>query len=855
MILPAPKRILAVLLFCVCSLVWGMPGSLAEPSAQANVETENAATLTEVYPGLSINASMGYEGNITYLRKLPVDVTLKNDGPDFEGVLALNVYRAQAQYDRYEMPVSVASGAVVEVKMQVELTTKQPAYQLELLAGGEKIADFPIGTRRVLNPEVLLVGVLGGQSLTHFHITTGRDPLKRQELWQTVPLTEKSFPDNNDAMETFAFLAIDGFDVRSLNDRQQQALAHWLRKGGVAIVGGAAQAGTSYPYFEQYTGIASGAPYQAEDETPAILSHLKLADEPFGQEMMLVEMKGAKNVAIKGETPLLDVTPVGSGYVVTAAFSLSDRPFVTWQGNLALWQRLMLSTLGEHYQRLATLQKEFHQRGNGYMYSGILYGIQVPNDGGFLFPLILLGIFLLSVGIGSYWVLKKRDKREWLWLTVPALSLLFAAGFLLVSQWTTLNQPMAVISDYIAQSENGEVTEKAMVGMAMGKPGNMAIATNDGEIVPAFYDTYYDEGIAEGAPEELGTTYWQGPIPNIAYAVKGPWWMQNFWVKGGNPPPLKVDAHCWFEEDGIYFTLKNEGEIALEKGYILTNYGYCSTEPLLPGQSAEYQLKKLPKDAKVATENGNGNFQVSDGVMFPKARQANIDIYSITHMIAYPEAWTDSKTYVAPQNREEQSDLQSMLERACAEWGRDSGNQFHYISFDDSLCRMSFTLNGQPVLRTAQQNILDVTLKYHPISESGYANFTSADIPVYTAEKNAGQEPTRAVELKERYRYFRLTDRPAFCFVLPAEIEKIKISDFSIVPQYAYSTYEIALYNYKTKDWDTVDGKKPIADQLDLSVHRSKDGELFVQFSPGSTNTDTYSEVGIPMMTLEGRIQ
>ena len=84
---------------------------------------------------VTMDVTMGYNGVATYVRKLPVTVTLENHGPDLQGTLSLNVNRSGAEYDRYQMPVSVASGASVQVTLPVVLTQKQKTYTLRLLEG------------------------------------------------------------------------------------------------------------------------------------------------------------------------------------------------------------------------------------------------------------------------------------------------------------------------------------------------------------------------------------------------------------------------------------------------------------------------------------------------------------------------------------------------------------------------------------------------------------------------------------------------------------------------------------------------------------------------------------------------
>ena len=60
---------------------------------------------------VGVEAEMGYENAITYLAAMPLRVRLTNDGADAELTVAVNLTRSQTEYDRYEYPVTLASGA------------------------------------------------------------------------------------------------------------------------------------------------------------------------------------------------------------------------------------------------------------------------------------------------------------------------------------------------------------------------------------------------------------------------------------------------------------------------------------------------------------------------------------------------------------------------------------------------------------------------------------------------------------------------------------------------------------------------------------------------------------------------
>ena len=860
MILRRPQKAFLSLALAICLLSALFSCALGETTSMEAAEVTDAsdadASFEEIYPGLQMSATLGYDGLIVYLRQLPLRVTLKNEGADFSGVLGMKVNRDGMKYDRYEMPVFVAKNATVEVTLPVMLSKKQAKYNLELRVDGQEVASREFLPNRVLDPKIILVGTLGGRSLTHFHVTSTRDPLKRGETWQTIPLTEKTFPRDSKMLKGFAVLVVDGFDARILDEQQQAVLEVWLKDGGILILGGAAQAGAGYPYFTQYNDITAGALSQSEDVTPVILSHLKLVEKPFDDDMMLAEMKGAKNVALANEElPLLDVAPVGNGYVITAAFSLSDRPLIAWQGNLVLWQRLLIDLIGSRYQEMV----EEHRNQNyffsyDYSDSSIGYSIAVPNEASLALPLTLMFLFLGMVGFGSYWFLQKKDKREWLWLTIPVLSVTVLLCFWWISHHTLLNQPIVVLSDFVDQSVDGTVTERADIHVATAESGRLTLSSKHGEVTASLSDHYYYEEIpSQKDPDQLQFVYSYGSESSFNFPEASPWEVRRAVFTPKEKIPFQVDGKCWFEEDGLYIRLENKSDFPLQPGHIVTSYGYCSVEALLPGQSKDYLIKRQKEDIKnPLLPNGNGNLPILDGVMLRRAQQTDMSWYEILRATVYPKEWQDDKTVYRREDSPETTLRLSLYEKVYSRLYSRWGAIYLYVTLDDSLCDVEFLLNGKPALRTAQKNVLTAALAYQPVSENGFVNYGVGSVPVYQATEKDNHEPVRGVAIQERHRYFRLVEQPMFCFVLNPDMQKIKISEMDILLQYIYGDYENLVYNHKTKEWDTLDLLKPMKEQIDLTKHMNGEGEIFVQYRPKSS--EPYAEMGTPFMMIEGRM-
>ena len=73
-----------------------------------------------------LGAEAGYGGTVLYTRNMPISVSLENLGADFAGVLSVDVYASEIDFDRYEAPVQLAAGAAKRVVLPVT-----PGYRQE----------------------------------------------------------------------------------------------------------------------------------------------------------------------------------------------------------------------------------------------------------------------------------------------------------------------------------------------------------------------------------------------------------------------------------------------------------------------------------------------------------------------------------------------------------------------------------------------------------------------------------------------------------------------------------------------------------------------------------------------------
>ncbi len=835
--------------------------------------------------GVTLTATMGYDGAITYVRKVPVEVLIQNDGlSDISGRLSVQVNRF-SEYDLYEMPVSVAAGASARFTLPVVLTQKQTDYTVRLLRGEETLASYTLRPEAVINPSDLIIGTLSGdaQSLAGLAITKNDDPLARREYWSVLALDEKTFPADAESLRFFDMLAVDGFDMSALSDAQKQAFDEWLQNGGIALVGGGARAAEDFPFFKAYTGIRAGA-LERKNVGALLMDALQMSGESPEQSATVVSLEGANGQSM-GEGRLIDVRRVGDGYVLTAGFSLSEKPLAGWLGRAAVWQRVLLASAKTRYQSIVEFrQSGIYNQTEYYPSTSIAESIGIKNGAGMIWPLALLGAFVVLAGVGGYLILKKLDKREWLWAAVPVLALAAALGMWGLSSRLPIRDPVAVHYTLLNIDEDGVAAGNTVVVASKPEKGDMTLSINGGAIDMTSSLSYYAADVEQPAAQTLRYIYTYGDEETITYRQTQAWQSQYFMVK--NAPIVNVSGvkgECVWDGESIRFTITNGSSVALADGFVLTDFGFVSVPELLPGQTAECVMRPATKEEEAQQASstaqgagaakviggaigsiqgpvayfGDNDTEIRDGVLIDEKDRSSVYSYELLNAVYY------AKQRGADENERKMWQQRYNLISSTNLTNYDSLQiPFMYIAFSDELDTLRVRMDGRDVAREAQIGCVMVQLHYNPISADGTARFMKNSFPVSIATLDDNGRPAVGEALQaDSYQSFSLSTNPAFAFDVSVLPDAMEITKADIASRYSYYSYGVSLYNVKTGQWDewkefTADSTgggtvKGCAPELQDYI---AGGVLFARFEKPDMGED-YADVSMPTLTLEGRVQ
>lgn len=782
---------------------------------------------------LQVEATIGYDGVMTYGKCMPLRIRLENPGQALSATVAVNIRAGWDRYDRHEMPVTLAANEVKELCIPIQAEGRQETFTVEVWDGGEKLCAVNACPTLVANPAAMLVGVLSPtpEKLGYMNIDTATDEMFRGEYMQTVPLTAETFPDTAELLASFGMLAVDSFDVGQLNENQRTALWDWLKSGEhILLLGGGTQAGVTWPAFAGHTGLAAGG-VMAADVTSGLLQWLGAVGVPAGKNVTIATAAGDPPVAQVDGTPLVWRRQVGNSRIYTTSFSLADSVLTSWAPMHTFWQRVLVKDCYSLYQRC--LYPSTSPSGFNYAVSRLPLDGDVP-----LWPGVLAaaGIMVLG-GLAAYILLKRADRRQWLWAVLPGLAAVSAGIVWVMALGSGGAQPTA-LSVSVYRQTGSESSLSTSLAIGMPDMGEMLVTSSEGTLHTLDRGGYYDAGTT--TPVTRRYRYLLGETSGIGMDTTRAWDMRYLLVKDLPIPTGGVETSAWMEADGLHATVTNNSQLRLDEGVLLCNYGFCAVPALAPGEGCTLTLVKTAANLYDAYPFGNG-------CMYEGMAGTSLQTYNLPYqyhrfragIANQPEATLDVESTLMTDLMAQVLDHLYSDEKAYG----STLTRFFYLAGADGLAVPEISVNGHPVTRGVSRSLAAVEVPFATVQDGRICYLPGDCQPVRCQVDAQGVPYCHGAQASQNYH--RLSDSPVFMFQpegLPATIDRLAF-------HVDYMPRDTQAYLYTGTDWVayTMGEDVPSPQQ-----YMDEEGRIFLQLR-WMGSAEEYHEVSTPSMTLEGR--
>jgi hypothetical protein len=401
-----------------------------------------------------MTVAVGFDGYCRDGAWCPVYVTLSNQGPDLEGELRVSepASLGAQQSDVYRRPVVLPTTSRKAYTLYVPGDSLSE-LRVTLVADGNRVTAQSV-TVRSLREDVRLYGVVAA---TPSDLNFLADVAPAGTQGAVAHLSLERLPPYPLGWEAIDALVLNDVDTTALAPGQRQALETWLSQGGHLIVGGGAGAAQTAAGVSDLLPVTVGA-VRSLDDLGGLGQYLgvptasdgpyPVADATLTEGEVLIEQDGMILVARRRN---------GAGVVDTMAFDAGLNPFARWEHGQRLWGSL-LEVGAADAPRLYVREP--------YSASRAIEAIPNLKPPSVLQILGFLLAYTLLIGPANYLFLRRIDRRELAWLTIPAIVVVFTAcayvtGFQLRGRVPVLHR-LAVV--YVPEgAEMGQATQ--LVGL------------------------------------------------------------------------------------------------------------------------------------------------------------------------------------------------------------------------------------------------------------------------------------------------------------------------------------------------------------------------------------------------------
>ena len=222
-----------------------------------------------------VSVTYGFENKVEYGCYVPVNITVENNGDNFEGRVQLIIPQPFSEYESksfmYEKDLSLAAGTSKTVSLTIPASSTLKAMTVRIVNGKEKVLykkDFSVlgltGINSinigVLSDDFSALSYLSGRSLYFSSDNKSIDT-------RICELSSESFPDDSKALDMMDFILITNYSTDKLSTEQLNALGQWVNNGGTLILGTGSTAGKvlsglkSIPAFSALSNETAGIDY------------------------------------------------------------------------------------------------------------------------------------------------------------------------------------------------------------------------------------------------------------------------------------------------------------------------------------------------------------------------------------------------------------------------------------------------------------------------------------------------------------------------------------------------------------------------------------------------------------------
>ena len=528
--------------------------------------------------GMAMDAWAMVQGHVRTGSWMAIRVELTNDGPPFAGELRM-VGGTQGR-TRFAVPVDLPTTSRKAYTLHAQSPAFGSSLEIALVADERVVARRSVAFA-IHDPGQLVVGVVAERpGALAAALSRLRDP--SGPVPAVVQLSIADLPDRPEAWSALDRLVWQDVDAGQLSVEQLAALRTWLAGGGrLTILGGSGGLGLLAGFPDE---LLPYRPTATIDVEPEAIRGFLGGTLPRGAEALPALAgsagEGARTLATQGDRVIAADRSAGSGAVTLVGFD----PTISWLADSTAVDVLWAAIVPARGASRAPLVVG----DDGVVISllGTLPALALPPIEGLL---LLLLAYILLIGPVNYLVLRRLDRREWAWVTMPLLVVGFAVAAFAIG--AALRGTDVIVNQLaVVRAAPGTDAAQAQVYLGVFSPtrGTYDVSIPGGALISA---PYIGEGFGEGGTQGLDVL--QGDPARVRALEVGYGTMRSIRAEAPVSAP-RVEARLSLADDRIVGTIRNASDRPLDNVAVVLGTGVVVLGDLAAGSTAEVNLRMEP---------------------------------------------------------------------------------------------------------------------------------------------------------------------------------------------------------------------------------------------------------------------
>ncbi len=534
---------------------------------------------------IDLAISAGYGGYYRREQWIPVRVTAANPGDEFAGVVRVRSEDGGGLvHTEYRTPLDLPRGSRKQVFVYVSLETYSRALSVELVDRAGRIVARRTANLRMVGREDLIYVVVTESALGAVDMTaeTPGTGAVYQASWRV-----EHIPASAEALLGVDVLLVHDANTGALSVEQTQAIERWVLAGGHLIVAG------GEAWQRTTAGLGALLPVelrgtQVLESLAPLADYLRLPGDPLALRTSAVSgtlKPDARALVSAGDLPLLARRKYGAGIVDFLAVDPNAEPLRSWAGKSRVWYTLVASIGQQPSWAFGFRNWPVAREATLTLFRTVLPGF--GHMSAFLLAYIVL------IGPANYLVLRRLNRREWAWVTIPVLVVLFSVlaynlGFNLRGSEPTVNR-LAVVRVWPG-AEQAQVM--GLIGVQSSRRDTYDLAVERGYALRPLPEVGLGLDVAAAINQE--TRYSASAVLIDAGTIA------SFAVEGFTTAPQVSGSATWTLAEGsaprVAGTVTNQSGRVLRDAVLLIKGESRFLGDLGPGSTATFDIAIGPQD-------------------------------------------------------------------------------------------------------------------------------------------------------------------------------------------------------------------------------------------------------------------